>query len=88
MSDVPELQSPFRPQIVFLLSKQKYERHTAFGITKDLPGTLPAYFGVDLDKGDERKWMEFNPALFSSKIRVFNTRWYCRQRPIFANFDS
>lgn len=32
--------------------------------------------------------MEFNPALFSSEIRVFDTRWYYRQRPIFANFDS
>lgn len=32
--------------------------------------------------------MEFNAVLFSSEIRVFDTRWYYRQRPIFANFDS
>lgn len=32
--------------------------------------------------------MEFSPVLFSSEVRVFDTRWYYRQRPIFANFDS
>lgn len=32
--------------------------------------------------------MEFSPGLFSSEVRVFDTRWYYRQRPIFANFDS
>lgn len=32
--------------------------------------------------------MEFIPVLFSSEIRVFDTRWYYRQRPICAIFDG
>lgn len=32
LSEVPELRGPFRPQILFLLSKQKCERHTALGL--------------------------------------------------------
>lgn len=43
---------------------------------------------VVLSGGNKGAEMEFNPVLFSSEIRVFDTRWYYRQRPIFANFDS